>query len=35
MSRIHRGDQAFDYDSLLGTETEMPFSGRAASCAGD
>ena len=22
-----RGDQAFDYDSLLGTETEMPFSG--------
>lgn len=27
MTRIHRGDQAFDYESLLGTETEMPFSG--------
>ena len=27
MSRVHCGDQAFDYDSLLGTETEMPFSG--------
>ena len=27
MTRVHPGDQAFDYDSLLGTETEMPFSG--------
>lgn len=27
MPRIHRGDQAFDRDGLLGTETEMPFSG--------
>lgn len=27
MSRIHRGDQAFDYDCLYGTENEMPFSG--------
>lgn len=27
MTRIHRGDQAFDHDSLHGTETEMPFSG--------
>jgi len=27
MARVHRGDQAFDYDSLLGTENEMPFSG--------
>ncbi len=27
MSRIRKGDQAFDRDSLLGTETEMPFSG--------
>ena len=27
MGRVHPGDQAFDYDSLLGTETEMPFSG--------
>ncbi|WP_274626249.1 agmatinase [Arvimicrobium flavum] len=27
MSRIHRGDQAFDHDSLYGTEVEMPFSG--------
>ena len=27
MARIHRGDQAFDYDTLMGTETEMPFSG--------
>ncbi len=25
--RVHRGDQAFDRDGLLGTETEMPFSG--------
>ncbi len=27
MTRIRPGDQAFDYDSLHGTETEMPFSG--------
>ncbi len=27
MSRYHKGDQAFDYDSLYGTESEMPFSG--------
>lgn len=27
MSRQRPGDQAFDYDSLYGTETEMPFSG--------
>jgi agmatinase len=27
VSRIRKGDQAFDRDSLLGTETEMPFSG--------
>ncbi len=27
MSRIRPGDQAFDYDDLYGTETEMPFSG--------
>ncbi len=27
MTRVHRGDQAFDSDSLYGTEVEMPFSG--------
>jgi agmatinase len=27
MSRIRKGDQAFDREGLLGTETEMPFSG--------
>ena len=27
MTRIHKGDQAFDNDGLMGTETEMPFSG--------
>jgi agmatinase len=27
VSRIRKGDQAFDRDGLLGTETEMPFSG--------
>ena len=27
MTRVHCGDQAFDYELLLGTETEMPFSG--------
>lgn len=27
MSRIHPGDQAFDNDSLYGTENEMPYSG--------
>ena len=27
MSRIRPGDQAFDFDSLYGTESEMPFSG--------
>ncbi len=27
MSRIAPGDQAFDHDSLYGTETEMPYSG--------
>ncbi len=27
MTRIHRGDQAFDRETLYGTETEMPFSG--------
>ncbi len=27
MSRYHKGDQAFDSESLYGTEVEMPFSG--------
>ncbi|MES0884969.1 agmatinase [Roseibium sp. SCP14] len=27
MTRVHKGDQAFDHEGLYGTETEMPFSG--------